>query len=126
MEVTHLSRHNLRYGVALLWGGFTVIAGIFVIVWSWGVVQGLALLLLGIWNIIATIAELRQLSPRQVQLWYMFKGIVFLIVGLLLLLKISIYSNSILTAAGFMGVLYGGWCTYSSISQLRAMSSDRQ
>jgi len=56
----------------------------------------------------------------------MFKGIVFLVVGLLLLLKISIYSNSILTAAGFMGVLYGGWCTYSSISQLRAMSSDRQ
>jgi len=125
-EILHLSRYKVRIVAHLSLSVFQIIAGVFIIAAAWGVIQGLAILLLGMWGIIATITELRELNPRQVQLWYLFKGIVFFIVGLLLLLRISVYSNSILTAAGFLGVLYGGWCTFSSISQLRALGNLRQ
>jgi len=121
-----LSRYNGKIVAHFSLSGLQIIAGVFLIAAAWGFMQGLAILLLGLWGIIATIAEMRELSPRQVQLWYLFKGIVFFIVGLLLLLGISVYSNSILTAVGFLGVLYGGWCIFSSMSQLRAMDSDRQ
>ena len=125
-EILHLSRYKVRIVAHLSLCVFQIIAGVFIIAAAWGVIQGLAILLLGMWGIIATITELRELNPRQVQLWYLFKGIVFFIVGLLLLLRISVYSNSILTAAGFLGVLYGGWCTFSSISQLRPLGNLRQ
>jgi hypothetical protein len=124
-ETLHLSRYRVRIVAHLSLSGFQIIAGVFFIAAAWGFIQGLAIALLGLWGIIATIAEMRELSPRQIQLWYLFKGIAFFIVGLLLLLGISVYSNSILTAAGLLGVLYGGWCTFSSFSQLRAMGSDR-
>jgi hypothetical protein len=105
-ETLHLSRYRVRIVAHLSLSGFQIIAGVFFIAAAWGFIQGLAIALLGLWGIIATIAEMRELSPRQIQLWYLFKGIAFFIVGLL-------------------GVLYGGWCTFSSFSQLRAMGSDR-
>jgi hypothetical protein len=75
-EILHLSRYKVRIVAHLSLSVFQIIAGVFIIAAAWGVIQGLAILLLGMWGIIATITELRELNPRQVQLWYLFKGIV--------------------------------------------------
>lgn len=120
-----MSRHNFKYIAFLAWGCFEVVAGVFFILASWGATLGVVFLLLGGWGIFATIAEMRRLNTRQVHLWYMFKGITFLVVGVLLL-TIPIGSAPLLTAIGLLAAVYGAWRTFSSISQLRAMSRERR
>ena len=112
---------NSRY---LIWGAFFVFLGVIAIAYPAGRGGGIVLLLLGGWNIIASIAEIRGVSHRQIVQLNVLKGIALLIVGLLLLTG-AMGSDTILTLAGIAGLLYGGWSLYSSISQLNTMGAGK-
>ena len=85
---------------------------------------GVVLLLLGGWNIIASIAEIRGVSHRQIQQLNVLKGVAFLIIGLLLLIGVM-GGDTIMILIGIGGLLYGGWTLYSSIAQLNTTSGGK-
>lgn len=73
---------NSRY---LVWSALFVFLGVIATAYPAGRGGGVVLLLLGGWNIIASIAEICGVSHRQIQQLNVLKGIAFLIIGLLLL-----------------------------------------